>query len=79
VDARVKYLGGNNVQYLRKRLARLRPDLLERVDRGEQSMNSAAIEAGVLRRKVQIVPCPESIERVVREHLPGYRLVKEGA
>ena len=47
--------GGNAKPYTLRRLARDRPDLLDRVEAGELSANAAAIEAG-FRKPTMTVP-----------------------
>ena len=47
---------GTSKTYTLRKLARDRPDLLDRVETGELSANAAAIEAG-FRKKTMTVPC----------------------
>jgi len=55
---------GNSESYLRRRLARDRPDLYERVNAGELSAHAAAIEAGF--RKPTVTVPVDSAEAAVR-------------
>jgi hypothetical protein len=61
--------------YAIKRLKRDRPDLAEKVVRGEVSAHAAAIEAGFRRRLVQVEPTVEGFDRAIAKHLPEYKLV----
>lgn len=66
---------GNSHTYALKRLKRDRPDLAEKVVRGEVSAHAAAIEAGFRRRLVQVEPTVEGFDRAIAKHLPDYKLV----
>jgi hypothetical protein len=61
--------------YAIKRLKRDRPDLADKVVRGEVSAHAAAIEAGFRRRLVQVEPTVEGFDRALAKHLPEYKLV----
>lgn len=61
---------GNSRAHGLARLARDRPDLLERVEAGEMSTNAACLEAGWRRKKVQVpVEDMEALAKVLRRHL----------
>lgn len=61
--------GGNDQSYLARRLARDRPDILDRVESGEiASFHAAAIEAGIVERKVQIPVEPGRAAKLIRKH-----------
>jgi hypothetical protein len=53
--------GGNRKDKALRRLARERPDLLERFEQGELSANAAALEAGFRRPSVQITDADPSV------------------
>ena len=52
--------GGNDTDYTLRRLARDKPELLDAIERGELSVNAAAIQAGIRKK-------PTSGEVCVRE------------
>ena len=62
-------------EYQLRRLKRDRPDLAKDVIDGTKSLNAAAIEAGFRRRKVQVEPTPEAVQRMLDKHLPDYQVV----
>jgi hypothetical protein len=65
--------GGNRKDKALRRLARERPDLLERFERGELSANAAALEAGFRRPSVQITAAdPAAAAKRIREKLGDY-------
>lgn len=51
--------GGNSADYTRRRLARDRPDLLEKVAEGGLTLNAAAIEAGFRKKPSPFEPMAE--------------------
>ena len=48
--------GGNDTSYTLRRLARDAPEMLEKIEAGELSVNAAAIQAGIRKK-----PTPEEI------------------
>lgn len=64
--------GGTTAAYLTARIARDRPDILERMKDGEfKSVRAAAIEAGIAKRRVS-VPCdPIGAARIIKRHFDG--------
>lgn len=66
--------GSTNRLAIIGRLKRDRPDLLDKVESGELTPNAAAIEAGFRRRKIQVEPDPQAVQRMLDNHLPGWRL-----
>lgn len=64
-------IGGNSA-YLMRRIARDRPDILDRACAGEfPSAHAAAIEAGIAPRTQTIrIDDPESVARTLRKHMP---------
>jgi len=66
---------GTQADYTLARLKRDRPDLAKDVIDGTKSPNAAAIEAGFRRRKVQVEPTPEAVQRMLDKHLPDYQVV----
>ena len=69
--------GGNKADYTLARLKRDRPDLAKDVIDGTMSPNAAAIKAGFRKRKVQIEPTPEAVQRMLDKYLPGYTIVQK--
>ena len=67
--------GGNQAAYTLARLKRDRPDLAKEVIDGTKSPNAAAIEAGFRKRKVQVEPTPEAVQKMLDRYLPGFSLV----
>ena len=67
--------GGTQSAYTLSRLKRDRPDLAKEVIDGTKSPNAAAIEAGFRKRKVQVEPTPEAVQRMLDKYLPGFSLV----
>ena len=63
--------GGTGAEYLMRRIARDRPDILDRTAAGEfPSIRAAAIEAGVTPRTQNIrIDDPESIARTLRRYM----------
>jgi len=76
---------GETVSYLRARLARSRPDLLERLERGEfRSVRAAAIEAGFVKPRA-VVSIPLDREKAAKaasgnpyHRGTGFRCVSNG-
>ncbi|MRH77798.1 hypothetical protein GH984_03690 [Spiribacter sp. C176] len=66
---------GTSVGHTVARLKRDRPDLAKEVIDGTMSPNAAAIEAGFRKRKVQVEPTPEAVQRMLDKYLPGFSLV----
>lgn len=61
---------GTSESYRRRRLRRDQPELLERVESGELSLNEAAIEAGFGRRYQSVrIDDPERAARTLRKHM----------
>lgn len=63
--------GGTSAEYLMRRIARDRPDILNRAADGEfPSVRSAAVEAGIAPRTQTVrIDDPESIVRTLRNHM----------
>jgi hypothetical protein len=60
----------NNADYLTARIARDRPDILERMKGGEYaSVRQAALEAGIVRKRVSIAPTVEGSVGAMRKYL----------
>ena len=68
---------GTSQDYTLRRLARDRPDLLDRIESGELTPNAAAVEAGFRKRKIQVEPEPQAVQRMLDRHRPGWRLFNE--
>lgn len=64
--------GGNRAEYLMRRIARDRPDILDRACAGEfPSARAAAVEAGFVPRTQTIrMDDAESAARTIRKHMP---------
>jgi hypothetical protein len=61
---------GDDAEYLTRRIARDRPDILERMKAGEfTSVRAAALEAGIRKRTIQHGPAPADWARAARKHL----------
>jgi hypothetical protein len=61
---------GDDADYLTRRIARDRPDILERMKAGEfTSVRAAALEAGIRKRTIQHGPAPADWARAARKHL----------
>jgi hypothetical protein len=66
----VPLVRGNDADYLTRRIARDRPDILERMKAGEfTSVRAAALEAGIRKRTIQHGPAPADWARAARKHL----------
>jgi len=64
--------GSTNADYLTARIARDRPDILERMKAGEfPSVRAAALEAGIIKRHVAIPLDPARAARLLRKHFKG--------
>jgi len=63
--------GGTRAEYLMRRVARDRPDILDRAAAGEfRSVRAAALEAGIAPRTQSIrMDDPESAARTIRKHM----------
>ena len=55
-DGNTNCLNGTTVDYTLRRLARDKPELLDAIERGELSVNAAAIQAGIRKK-----PTPEEV------------------
>lgn len=78
ITVRAATQGGTDPDYLTRRIARERPDILGRMAAGEyRSVHAAAVEAGIAPR-VQTVRMddPESAARTLRKHMPGEALLR---
>ena len=53
---KVNHKGGNGTGYTLRRLARDAPEMLDRIESGELSVNAAAIQAGIRKK-----PTPEEV------------------
>lgn len=61
---------GDDADYLTRRIARDRPDILERMKAGEfTSVRAAALEAGIRKRTIQHGLAPADWARAARKHL----------
>jgi len=68
IDSGPEY--GNSQTYLLRRLKRDRPDLLEKIVSGEiKSARAAAIEAGIVRRYIQM---PDDVDEIVKRTIKRY-------
>ena len=66
----IKIRGGDDADYLTRRIARDHPDILERMKAGEfTSVRAAALEAGIRKRTIQHGPAPIDWARAARKHL----------
>lgn len=66
---------GDNADYYTARIARDRPDILERMKRGEfQSVHAAAVEAGIVKRQVKVTDDLDGWARAVDRNFPGKKL-----
>lgn len=64
--------GSNNAEYLTARIVRDRPDILERMKRGEfRSIRAAAIEAGIVKPEFHCPFDPTGASRAIRGHFQG--------
>jgi hypothetical protein len=63
--------GGTRAVYTLARLKRDAPELAAKVERGELSANSAAIQAGFRARLVQHPATVNGFTRAIRKHLPA--------
>jgi hypothetical protein len=62
---------GNDPGYLTARIARDHKDILARMRAGEfPSVRAAALEAGIVKPRVQVEPTPEGLARAARKHIP---------
>jgi hypothetical protein len=62
-------IGSTNAKYLTARIARDRPDILERMKAGEfRSVRAAAREAGIVKPTFAIPAEPEGAARIIRKH-----------
>ncbi len=71
---------GENADYQVARIARDRPDILDRMKEGEfLSVKAAAIEAGIAKRRVSIPLDPVAAARIIRRHFDeaGVAALKE--
>jgi hypothetical protein len=65
---------GTSVSYTLRRLAKNRPDLLERVKAGELSPHAAARMAGFVEKAITIPDDPVKAARLIRKHFKDERL-----
>lgn len=69
VMPQLDYDNGSRADYLTARIARDRPDILERMKAGEyRSVRQAALEAGIVKPYLQIPYDPERAARAIRRH-----------
>lgn len=69
VMPQLDYDNGTRADYLTARIARDRPDILERMKAGEyRSVRQAALEAGIVKPYLQIPYDPERAARAIRRH-----------
>jgi hypothetical protein len=77
VDSVKSTCGGNDSKYLVDRIARDRPDILERMKAGEyRSVRAAAKDAGIVKEKIQVPKEPEGAARLLLKHF-GAKQIKE--
>jgi hypothetical protein len=63
--------GSTNADYLTARIARDRPDILERMKAGEfPSVRKAALEAGIVRPTITLPIDPDAALRLIVKHFP---------
>ncbi len=68
--------GGTNADYLTSRIARDRPDILERMQAGEyKSVRAAADDAGIVKRRVSIPLDAERAASLIRKHFTAGQVV----
>jgi hypothetical protein len=64
--------GKRDTDYLTARIARDRPDILERMKAGEfSSVRKAALEAGIVRPMISIPLDPDAAVRLIIKHFQG--------
>lgn len=64
--------GSTNADYLTARIARDRPDILQRMKAGEfPSVRKAAIEAGIVKPTIAVQLDPEAAGRILARHFKG--------
>lgn len=66
--------GGTSASYLTRRLKRDRPDLAEKVIKGELSANAAAIQAGFREKTITVKLEPEAAARTLLKHFDADEL-----
>ncbi len=73
-------LGSGKAEYDTARIARGRPDILERMRDGEfPSVHAAAKEAGIAKKRVSISLDPDSAARTIRRHSDAAQVVATAA
>lgn len=63
-NVNIKTKGGNDTDYTLRRLARDNPELLDAIERGELSVNSAAIKAGIRKKQTPDQICVREFAKV---------------
>ncbi len=79
-DIRTVSAYGTDADYLTGRIARDRPDVLDRMKAGEfPSVRAAALEAGIAKKRVSIPLDPVAAARIIRRHFDeaGVAALKE--
>jgi hypothetical protein len=61
------FKGGNDTDYTLRRLARDKPELLDAIERGELSVNAAAIKAGIRKKPTQAEVCIKAFRKCDQE------------
>jgi hypothetical protein len=71
----ITFMRGTSPDYLSRRIARDRPDILERMKAGEfRSVRAAALEAGIVKPTVSFELEPESASRALIRHFDAGQL-----
>ena len=70
-------MGGTSADYTLRRLARDAPEMLDRVESGELTVNQAAIEAGIRKRQIQVpVGDPRAAAKRLLKHYSKPELIE---
>ena len=68
---------GTSAGHTLSKLKRDHPEIAKDVIDGKLSANAGAIKAGYRKRKVQVEPTPEAVQRMLDKYLPGYTIVQK--
>lgn len=66
VDPEIPRVKKTDKQQYLQRLERDRPDLLEKVNEGEMTVNKAIIEAGYRKPRIKMIVDPESVAKILK-------------
>ena len=66
---------GTSAYHTLAKLKRGHPEIAKDVIDGKLSANAGAIKAGFRKRKVQVEPTPEAVQKMLDRYLPGFSLV----